>query len=52
MFTGKDISKRFWMKQGTWRVKNSKTIKIKKEDILKFERLKENDARTSSTRKK
>jgi|TARA_Y100000034_G_scaffold133070_1_gene197618 predicted ribosome quality control (RQC) complex YloA/Tae2 family protein len=35
VFTGKDISKRFWMKPGTWKVKKSKKIKIKKKDILK-----------------
>jgi predicted ribosome quality control (RQC) complex YloA/Tae2 family protein len=33
IFTGKDISKRFWMKKGTWKVKKSKKIKIKKQDI-------------------
>jgi|TARA_Y100000310_G_C20504716_1_gene725826 predicted ribosome quality control (RQC) complex YloA/Tae2 family protein len=33
VFTGKDISKRFWMKKGTWKVKKSKKIKIKKQDI-------------------
>lgn len=38
IFTGKVISKRFWMKQGTWKVKKSKRIKVKKGDILKFER--------------
>jgi predicted ribosome quality control (RQC) complex YloA/Tae2 family protein len=35
VFTGKDISKRFWMKKGTWKVKNPKTIKVKKRDIQK-----------------
>lgn len=40
IFTGKDISKRFWMKQGTWKVRKSEKIKVKKEDILKFERKK------------
>ncbi|MDP3986851.1 MAG: NFACT RNA binding domain-containing protein [Nanoarchaeota archaeon] len=35
VFTGKSVSKRFWMKKGTWNVKNAKTIKIKKEDIEK-----------------
>ncbi|MEX0932497.1 MAG: NFACT RNA binding domain-containing protein [Candidatus Pacearchaeota archaeon] len=38
IFTGKDISKRFWMKKGSWSVKNLKKIKVKKQDILKFER--------------
>ena len=41
VFTGKDISKNKRMKPGTWKVKNTKTIKIKKSDILKFE----NDAK-------
>ena len=40
VFTGKDISKKFWMKKGTWRVKNAKTITIKRLDLLKFEELK------------
>lgn len=38
VFTGKDISKRIWMKKGTWKVKNPKVIKIKKKDIEKIER--------------
>jgi predicted ribosome quality control (RQC) complex YloA/Tae2 family protein len=33
VFTGKDISKTKELKPGTWNVKKSKTIKIKKEDI-------------------
>jgi predicted ribosome quality control (RQC) complex YloA/Tae2 family protein len=37
-FTGKDISKRFWMKKGTWKVKKAKTIKVKKKDIIRFEK--------------
>jgi predicted ribosome quality control (RQC) complex YloA/Tae2 family protein len=46
VFTGKEISKRKGMKIGTWNVQKSKTIKIKKKQIKKFE----NDARTDSTR--
>lgn len=38
VFTGKDVSKKFWMKKGTWKVGKSKKIKIKKADILKFKR--------------
>lgn len=39
VFTGKDVSKPLLLrKQGSWKVKNSKTIKIKKEDIRKVER--------------
>lgn len=34
-FTGKDISKDKNMKTGTWKVKKSKSMKIKKEDIEK-----------------
>ena len=49
VFTGKDISKKFWMKKGTWKVNKSKTITIKKKDILKFENEK---TRTNSNRKK
>jgi len=49
VFTGKDISKKFWMKKGAWRVNKSKTITIKKKDILKFENEK---TRTNSNRKK
>ena len=36
VFTGKDISKKFWMKKGTWKVNNSTKKKIKKQDIIKF----------------
>ncbi len=36
VFTGKDISKNKDLKIGTWNVKKSKTITVKKEDILKF----------------
>ena len=36
VFTGKDISKGRAEKPGTWKVKKSKVIKIKKEDILKL----------------
>tara|TARA_Y100000310_G_C20658000_1_gene803049 strand:+ start:1559 stop:1936 length:378 start_codon:yes stop_codon:yes gene_type:complete len=35
VFTGKDISKKFWMKKGTWKVNKSIKKKIKKEDIIK-----------------
>lgn len=35
VFTGKDISKRFWMKPGTWKVRKSSKMKIKKKDIEK-----------------
>ncbi|MCH8945846.1 MAG: DUF814 domain-containing protein [Nanoarchaeota archaeon] len=38
VFTGKDISKRIWMKKGSWKVKNPKVIKIKKKDIEKVEK--------------
>jgi len=38
VFTGKDISKKWWMKSGTWKVKKAKKIIIKKQDIIKFER--------------
>ncbi len=40
VFTGKDISKKIWMKKGSWKVKNSKVIKIKKKDIEKIEKKK------------
>jgi len=49
VFTGKDISKWERMKPGTWKVNKSKTITIKKKDILKFENEK---TRTSPNRKK
>jgi len=35
VFTGKDISKKFWMKKGMWNVRNAKVIKIRKKDIKK-----------------
>src|SRR3989344_8404862 len=38
VFTGKDISKPLSLKAGTWNVKKAKKIKIKKQDILEFER--------------
>jgi len=38
VFTGKDISKPWFSKTGTWKVRKSKKVKIKKEDILIFER--------------
>ena len=39
VFTGKDVSKPKRLKLGTWKVKKSKTITIKKGDILKLEKL-------------
>lgn len=36
VFTGKDISKRKAMKTGTWQVRKSETIKIKKRNIKKI----------------
>ena len=36
VFTGKDISKGLFTKPGTWKVRKSKKIKIKKKDILKI----------------
>ena len=36
IFTGKDISKEGGLPKGTWHVRKSKLIKIKKEDILKL----------------
>jgi len=38
IFTGKDISKEKGMKPGLWKVKKSKTITVKKEDIIKIEK--------------
>jgi len=38
VFTGKDVSKPWFSKQGSWKVKNSKKIKVKKVDIQKIER--------------
>lgn len=49
VFTGKDVSKKFWMKKGTWKVNKSKTINIKKKDIIKFEN---ETASTNPDRKK
>ena len=42
IFTGKDISKSAGMKPGLWKVKSSKTktITIKKKDILKIQSIK------------
>lgn len=46
VFTGKEISKNKDLKIGTWNVKKSKTITVKKEDILKFgEFLNKNDTK-------
>lgn len=50
VFTGKDASKGFLMKKGTWKVKNAEIIKIKKGDIQKY--IKENDTRTNTAGKK
>ena len=36
VFTGKDIKKEKSMKMGTWKVKKSKTITVKKRDILRL----------------
>ena len=37
VFTGKDVKKHFWMKEGSWKLKNEpKEILIKKEDVLKL----------------
>ncbi len=38
VFTGKNVSKGIFMKKGLWKVKKSKSMKIKKSEILKFER--------------
>ncbi len=38
VFTGKDISKPRGFKPGTWEVKKSKIITVKKKDILRFEK--------------
>ena len=36
VFTGHDVKKPFWMKEGSWKLKNKpKTITIRKKDILK-----------------
>ena len=52
VFTGKGVKKNFWMKKGTWKVKKSKKIKIKKADILKFLRRKNETTGTNPNRKK
>lgn len=52
VFTGKGVKKNFWMKKGTWKVKKSKKIKIKKADILKFLRRKNETTGTNTDRKK
>jgi len=36
VFTGKAASKKFWMKKGTWNVKNTKTLTIRVIDIEKI----------------
>lgn len=36
IFTGKDVSKKWWMKPGTWKVKKAEKMIIKRKDILKF----------------
>ena len=39
IFTGKEVGRKWpWMKQGSWKVKHSRTITVKKKDILKFGR--------------
>lgn len=38
VFTGKDIFKKKYMKPGTWEVKKPKKIKVKKQDIISFEK--------------
>tara|TARA_Y100000296_G_C5109832_1_gene224562 strand:+ start:533 stop:928 length:396 start_codon:yes stop_codon:yes gene_type:complete len=38
VFNGKNISKRWWMKLGTWKIKKSGKIKVKKQDIINFEK--------------
>lgn len=38
VFTGKDVSKPKNYKPGSWKVKKFKIIKIKKDDIIKFEK--------------
>jgi predicted ribosome quality control (RQC) complex YloA/Tae2 family protein len=40
VFTGKDISKPWFPKAGTWKVKKFKKITIKKRDILNYEKKK------------
>lgn len=37
IFTGRDVKKPFWMKEGSWKLKNKpKTMTVKKKDILKI----------------
>jgi predicted ribosome quality control (RQC) complex YloA/Tae2 family protein len=36
VFTGKDVKKPLFAKKGTWKVKDSKDIKVKKQDIKKI----------------
>lgn len=38
VFNGKNVSKGIFMKKGMWKVRKSKKMKIKKSEILKFER--------------
>jgi len=40
VFTGKEVRRRVRLKPGSWKIGNTKTIKIKKRDILDFERRK------------
>ena len=52
VFTGKDISKPFWLKAGTWKVKKSNKIKIKKQDIIKFGRKNANEKNRNTSNRK
>lgn len=57
VFTGKEVSKPWFSKIGTWKVKNFKKLKVKKSDILMFERqlnknTQKNDTRPNTARKK
>ncbi len=37
VFSGRDVKKHFWMKEGSWKLKNEpREIVIKKKDILKL----------------
>ncbi len=37
VFSGRDVKKHFWMKEGSWKLKNKpREIVIKKKDILKL----------------
>ncbi len=39
VFTGLDVKKNFWMKEGSWKLKNKpKEIIVKKKDILRMAR--------------